>query len=90
MTDRPITFFIKYIQLSNVLPLVRLLKVVAVLVDALGDPAGLELRLTARALGGGSMGRIELLGDQHENEPIDHVHLAQTSNRQRPSSRRGR
>ena len=52
VTDQPTALFVKYIQLSNVLPLIRLLKVVAVLVDALSDPAGLELHLTARASGG--------------------------------------
>ena len=51
-TDRPTAFSVKYIQLSNVLPLVRLLKVVAVLVDALGYPSRPGLRLTARASGG--------------------------------------
>ena len=45
MTDQPVNSI-------NILPLVHLVEVVAVLVDALGDPVGLELRLAARASGG--------------------------------------
>ena len=77
----------KYIKLSNVLPLVCLLKVVAVLVDALGDPAGLENRLAARASGGPPRVESNYSGDQHEHEPIALVLLARTNSRQWPSLR---
>ena len=52
MTDRSTVFSVRYIMMSIDLPVVRLLEVVAVLVDALGDPVGLELRLPAQASGG--------------------------------------
>ena len=52
MTDRSTVFSVRYIKMSIDLPLVRLLKVVAVLVDALGDPARFKFHLPARTSGG--------------------------------------
>ena len=52
MADRSTVFSVRYVMMSIDLPVVGLLEVVAVLVDALGDPVGLELRLPARATGG--------------------------------------
>ena len=52
MADRSTVFSVRYVMMSIDLPVVSLLEVVAVLVAALGDPEGFELRLPARASGG--------------------------------------
>ena len=52
MADRSTVFSVRYVMMSIDLPVVGLLEVVAVLVNALGDPDVLELRLSARATGG--------------------------------------